>query len=100
MGKWICQHKMLPAIDPFSYTCAMFPDLHGLVVYQWLTEVIFLCNSENRWSSWVDSFCLCHARLFSNNYAPGAYLNVLILAHCAPGLLRLLLPLALSSECY
>lgn len=41
MGRWICQHKVLPTIDPFSYTLAMFPEAHGLVLYQWLTEVIF-----------------------------------------------------------
>ncbi len=41
MGRWICQHKMLPVTDPFSYTFAMYSAPQGLVVYQWLTEVIF-----------------------------------------------------------
>jgi hypothetical protein len=41
MGRWICEHHSLPKGDPFSYTFALFPQDHGLVIYQWLTEVIF-----------------------------------------------------------
>ncbi len=41
LGRWICEHQLLPANDPFSYTFAMYPQPLGLVAYQWLTEVIF-----------------------------------------------------------
>lgn len=41
LGRWICWHHALPVSDPFSYTFSLYPQPLGLIVYQWLTEVIF-----------------------------------------------------------
>jgi hypothetical protein len=41
MGKWIYEHQIIPTNDPFSYTFTLYPQPLGLVVYQWLTELIF-----------------------------------------------------------
>ncbi len=69
MGRWICQHKSLPVTDPFSYTSAIYPDVHGLVIYQWLTEVIFFGIAKIAGTVGFSNFHECHACIFFDHYA-------------------------------
>src|SRR5262245_23355744 len=41
LGRWILTHGRLPETDPFSYTYALVWDGQPVVVYQWLSEVVF-----------------------------------------------------------
>jgi hypothetical protein len=42
LGRYIFDHRALPATDPFSYSFALSPG-KPFVMYQWLSELLFYC---------------------------------------------------------